>query len=100
MIAFVSLFALDVFGEGLGFWETLAHLFMHLIPTFVLVIMLIVAWRWEWAGALLFTVAGMFFFRIARPTLPVKLMFAAPLWGVAALFLANWLRRAEIRPGH
>ena len=30
---FLSLFAMDVFGEGLGFWRTLFALFLHLIPT-------------------------------------------------------------------
>ena len=34
-IAFVSLFALDVFSEGLGFWQTAQALMLHLIPSFV-----------------------------------------------------------------
>jgi len=31
-IVFISLFALDVFIEGYGFWETIVALFMHLVP--------------------------------------------------------------------
>ena len=31
---FISMFALDVFGEGRGFWETTLALLMHLIPAF------------------------------------------------------------------
>jgi hypothetical protein len=34
--AFLALFALDVFEEGLGFPQVLVPLRMHLIPTFVL----------------------------------------------------------------
>jgi hypothetical protein len=30
---FLSLFALDVFEEGYGFWDTVVALFMHLIPS-------------------------------------------------------------------
>jgi len=49
---FVSLFALDVFGEGFGFWQTIIALVMHLIPTYVVVIALVIAWRWEWVGTI------------------------------------------------
>ena len=33
---FTSLFALDVFSEGLGFWKTFLALIMHLIPTWII----------------------------------------------------------------
>ena len=46
-ILFLGLFALDVFGEGYGFWGTLVALLMHLIPNFVVLAVLIIAWRWE-----------------------------------------------------
>ena len=42
---FVSLFALDVFGEGYDFWETIVALVMHLIPTGIILISLAIAWR-------------------------------------------------------
>ena len=59
--AFISLFALDVFMEGYTFLETLIALFMHLIPTFLLIIVLIIAWRWERVGGLLFIGLGLLF---------------------------------------
>ena len=40
-----SLFALDVFKEGQGFWVTALALLMHLIPTFLILIVLAVSWR-------------------------------------------------------
>ena len=51
---FISLFALDVFGEGYGFWETIVAFLIHLIPTGLILIALAIAWRWEWIGAILF----------------------------------------------
>ena len=60
-IAFLSLFALDVFGEGYGFWKTLLALTMHLIPTFGLIAALVLAWRWEWIGATLYAAAAMLY---------------------------------------
>ena len=42
---FVSIFALDVFGEG--FWDTIVALLMHLVPTGIILIALAIAWRWN-----------------------------------------------------
>jgi hypothetical protein len=52
---FASMFAFDVFSESRGFWPTVGGLLIHLVPTCILVIVLLVAWRWEWVGAVLFT---------------------------------------------
>ncbi len=89
-ISFVSMFALDVFSEGRGFWQTVVALIMHLIPTFALIGALILAWRWEWVGAALFLVFAVFFTVIVRGTWWVKGIFAVPCFATAWLFLANW----------
>lgn len=95
LIVFVSLFALDVFEEGLGFWATLGHLAIHLIPSFVLVAVLAVAWRREWVGAVLFALAGVGFLFIVRAPWWGKATFALPCFVMAWLFGVNWrVRRA------
>ncbi len=43
-ILFLSLFALDIFGQGYSFWETIVGLFMHLIPSIILAIAVALAW--------------------------------------------------------
>ena len=93
-IAFVSLFALDVLGEGHGLWRTLGALVLHLIPAFVLTGMLAIAWRRDGAGASLFAAAGVFFLVIVRPTWQNKLLIAGPAFAAAGLYLANWLTPA------
>jgi len=45
---------MDVFGEHLGFWGTVLGLFMHNIPVFAIIIILIVAWRRPLVGAIAF----------------------------------------------
>jgi hypothetical protein len=92
-IGFVSLFALDVFQEGRSFWPTVAALAIHLIPSFVMIAALAVAWRWEWVGTLLFGVCGVFFSIIVRAPWWGKAMFAAPCLLTAWLFYLNWRRR-------
>jgi hypothetical protein len=55
---FISIFALDVFGEGYGFWGTMEALLMHLIPTAIILVVLIASWRCGWIGAVIFPLLG------------------------------------------
>lgn len=98
---FISIFAFDVFGEGYGFWGTLGALFMHLIPTFLVLIALALAWRWPWAGAGLFAALGLAYIVLAWGWADAiaYLLISGPLFLVAALFLADWLYGRELRPG-
>lgn len=99
--AFLSLFALDVFGEGHGFWRTAMALVMHLKWPAVVAGILMLAWRWEWIGASLFTVAAVLYLRMAlnRNHPDWALVISGPLVVVAGLFLANWLKRTELHTG-
>lgn len=57
-ILFVSMFALDAFAPGLTIRQQLAGFLIHLIPSFVLLALLIIAWKWELAGGVLFIAVG------------------------------------------
>ncbi len=100
-IAFLSLFSLDVFDQHAGVWRTLLALVVHLIPVFVLIVVLLLAWRWEWIGFLLFSAAGCAYLLwvagLPQPPLPMKLVWAATIAGpaflVGALFLVGWAHR-------
>jgi hypothetical protein len=98
---FVSLFALDVFGEGYGFWETILALLIHLVPTYVVLILLAIAWRWEWVGAILFGALGVWYILMTRGRFPwtTYLMMSGPLFLIGVLFLLNWVYRRELRNG-
>ena len=108
-IAFISMFALDVFREGGSPMQIAIALFMHLIPSAVLLIALILAWRWEWIGVLFFSAAGalMLYIVWVRP-LPFyqqsldhrifgSLIIAGPALLVALLFLTGWFMRHRLR---
>ena len=96
---FVSLFALDVFDGRHGFWPTLAALLVHLVPTYVIVLAIVLAWRREWIGAVMFAVIGSFFLVIVRPTWFVKAVFAAPCFLTATLYLLNWRKHSAMHRG-
>jgi hypothetical protein len=59
--AFLSLFALDVFGEGKRFWETASALLMHLIPALIVLGVLLIACHWEAVGGILLIALGALF---------------------------------------
>jgi hypothetical protein len=97
--AFISLFALDVFGENQGFWNTTLALLIHLIPTGIFLLILTVAWRWEWVGALLFPALGAFYILAfwGRFVWYTYALLSGPLFLLGALFLLGWKYRAELR---
>jgi len=98
--AFISLFALDVFNEGYGIWHTVLALMVHLIPTFVVVAVLIIAWRYEMlGGALLILLAGWYVMETwSRFPRSSMLVIAGPLLVAGGLFLCDWVYRAKHRP--
>jgi len=57
-ILFVSLFALDAFDPKLTLWQQIVAFIMHLIPSFILIILLFIAWKRELIGGVIFTVIG------------------------------------------
>jgi len=98
-VAYLSLFALDVFGEGYGFWKTALALLVHIIPSLVLVVALVLAWRWEWIGTVLFAGFGILYLANARGVSPMLyyVIFAGIPFLVAILFLVGWIARKQIR---
>lgn len=96
---FISLFAFDVFEEGYSFWETVLALLMHLIPTGIILLALLIAWRWEWVGAVLFIGLGLLYL-VGFPGQywSAYVVISGSLFVLGALFLVNWWYRAELRP--
>ena len=96
---FLSVFALDVFSEGYGFWQTIGALLLHLVPTFIVVIALLIGWRWEWVGAALFGALAVFYvvWMWGRFPFVTYLSISGPLAIVGVLFLFNWIYRAQLR---
>ncbi len=58
-ILFISLFAADAFSPGLTIWQQLGAFIIHLIPSFILLAFLIVAWKWEYVGGVIFVIIGL-----------------------------------------
>lgn len=97
---FTSLFALDVFEMEGSLWLKVGAFLLHAAPSIVMGIVLILAWRREWIGALAFGLVALFFLRFVIHDFVMGfgnlLLFVLPMALVAALFWLNWRWREEI----
>ena len=105
-ILLVSLFAADAFAPGLTIWQQLGGFFIHLIPSFILLAFLIVAWKWELIGGIIFMVIGLvlspFVFMLnynrnhsIGMSLGIILMITIPFVIVGILFLVSHLMKKK-----
>lgn len=100
--AFISIFALDAWGTGAGFWNELAGFLIHLLPTYLIIAALVVAWKNPRLGGILFivlaTAMGLFFGIHDGAQL---LLLAAVPTTIGLLFIGDGcIPRAELRPGN
>lgn len=89
---FISLFALDVFGEEAGFGAVLLAFVIHLVPTYIVVIALVIAWKRELIGAIVFACLSIGFMFVSRGS---GWVIAAPLMLLSVLFFVDWTGRAR-----
>lgn len=100
LAAFLSIFAFDVFEGNSGFWQTALALFMHLLPTTILVVVVLIAsWRREWIGGVLFNALAVFYIVYFWGKGPwyIYAAISGPLFVVGILFLLNWRFRSQLR---
>lgn len=92
----------DFYIAGLGdqaTHNTLVHL-LHLLPVAIVAVGLILGWRREWIGTVTFTLlAAWSVWDELVAESPSWIMLVIPLFllTIAGLFLANWIKRAELR---
>lgn len=105
-ILFVSMFALDAFSPELTIWQQIGAFLMHLIPSFVLAILLFLAWKWEFIGGIIFTLIGIGFSPIIYlhnysmnhsvwMSIGIILMITFPFFVVGVLFIASHLAKRK-----
>ena len=96
---FLAMFAADVFGEGLSVGQTIAALLIHLIPTWIVLLVLAAAWRHEWVGGVLFPALAIAYFALTRGQMhwTAYLMLSGPLLLIGLLFWWSWSERARVR---
>jgi len=88
-ILFISLFALDIFQAGAPISQMLLGLVIHLIPSFALIIILVIAWKYEIVGGFLFVIISLVPFFLLSNQIWVNAMLCAPFFLTGILFLIS-----------
>lgn len=93
-VLFLSLFALDVFTEYSGF-NFLLPLLIHLIPSVVLLVISLIAWKYDLVGAIAFLSFALLYIGSVGwdRSWSWYAAIAAPSLLVSVLFLLSWLRK-------
>lgn len=88
---FISIFAFDVFFEEYTVLQMIVVFSIHLVPTFIVVIALLVAWRWEFVGGVLYCGIGIFYTTFAWGKMSWLLfsLFPGVLFLIGILFILN-----------
>lgn len=101
-ICFITLFSFDVFGNNYGFWGTMVAFLMHNIPTFVLIAILIISWKYEIVGGIAFILAGLLYIlslamnpQFEWYMISWSLIIAGPAFLIGILFLINWHKKKK-----
>ena len=96
---FIAVFAFDVFESGASPWRIAGALFMHLIPTWIVLAIVALSWRWGLVGAFGCAAAGAAQIALKWGQLAwyAFALISGPLFLLAVLFAIDWARRN--RPG-
>jgi hypothetical protein len=102
-LLFISMFALDAFDPGLPLSQQIPGFLMHMIPSFILLLALVIAWKWEFIGGIIFATIGLattpFIYSLnynrshsAGPSLMIVCMVCLPFFVVGVLFILSHFR--------
>jgi glucose-6-phosphate-specific signal transduction histidine kinase len=95
MAAFLSLFALDAF-DGRPLVDTLPAFAIHLIPSFLVLAVVAIAWKFEWVGAVVFMGLAVAYAVMVRWRIDWIAAISGPLVIVAVLFLVSWRHHGDL----
>ena len=94
---FMSLFGFDVLDMGYGFPEIILALIMDMMPAILVAIAVVLAWRWEWIGTILFI--GLAVLYMSMTSLEMDwvtfLLIPLPLTIVGVLWYLAWRQKQK-----
>jgi hypothetical protein len=99
---FLVLFSLDVFEICSG-WDCMLGLLMHNIPVLILLIVLIISWRYEIVGGIAFILAGLVYIFFIMRSMSMSgfewyyvdwiLQISGIAFFIGILFLIGWYKK-------
>ena len=99
-IAFISLFALDMFSTEYKWWEMIIGFLMHMIPNLILIFFLVVAWKKPLFGGLTYLLISLAFFIMfdGYEQITTFLFICLPVLIIGILFILDYeLQKREVK---
>ncbi|MBU0456739.1 MAG: hypothetical protein ABH824_07145 [Nanoarchaeota archaeon] len=104
-LLFLALMSLDIFEGNYGFWGTILGLFMHNIPAIILLIVLIISWKYELVGGVGFILGGILYIALIMVKiittgfewyyLPWVIQISGIAFLIGILFLIGWFKKRK-----
>ncbi len=93
-VLFLSLFALDVFTEYTG-WNLVIAIFIHLLPSLILLGVIVISWKYDLVGAIIFLGFAVFYVCMAGFNRPWSwyACISGPAVVIGILFLVSWFQK-------
>ncbi|MFA6260305.1 MAG: hypothetical protein WC760_02470 [Bacteroidia bacterium] len=91
LTCFVSLFAMDAFNTDHPVTADYPGLFMHLLPTLLILVMLLISWKKPLFGGILFILLGFAYSFKSLDHLNWILVIGLPVFLIGALFIFSHL---------
>lgn len=101
-ILLLTLFSFDVITPELSLGEIIIGLLVHNIPAIILLVTLIISWKYEIVGGIVFLIAGLlyviFVLQVDIPwyrAIIWTLSISGPAFVISILFLLNWNKKKK-----
>lgn len=97
-MVFISIFALDSFSPDRPVIYQILAFLIHLIPTYILILITVIAWRWETVGGALFmflAFVSAIFGIMVHQDYPFFMVVSLPLLIIGVLYLMNGIHAKE-----
>lgn len=98
-ILFLAIFSLDVFTPEATVKDIVIGLFIHNIPSLILIIVLVISWKYEIVGGITFVLMGLAYMIMVANNQSLLLALtwsfaiAGPAFVIGILFMINWFKK-------
>jgi hypothetical protein len=90
MTLFIGMFALDAFDPRLAVLRQVVNFLIQLIPAYIALVTVIIAWKWDLAGCLVYLLLSLFYASWAFHHPLWILGISVPLMALSILFFVSW----------
>ena len=92
------MFALDVLNDKDSFLKIGLQLLIHLIPSMMLIVILLIAWRWQLIGGIAYILVSAlyFIFTMGKEQLSTYVIISGSAAIIGLMFIGDWIINKKV----